>query len=235
MVPVPVPATGAATPACENCSVTATTALLVVIVVWLLIGVVASVVMGRRGHRPFTWGILGAALGPLVVVLAQHDVRREREAEPIPLSTGDDAADGIAVLIGVDGSPEAHAALVSAVDVLAPRLGRVALAYVVDFETPTDRPSPARSRAEELLAREARHVRERTGREPAQVLLQGPPAAALRGCAIGTGSELLVIGARGRGASKHLLGSVASEIARDTPVPVFVVTPATTTGDTRRA
>lgn len=38
--------------------------------VWMGIGVVLAVVMGRRGHSSFGWLVLGAVLGPLAVVLA---------------------------------------------------------------------------------------------------------------------------------------------------------------------
>ena len=37
---------------------------------WAAIGLVLSVVMGRRGHSGFSWLLLGAILGPLAFVLA---------------------------------------------------------------------------------------------------------------------------------------------------------------------
>ena len=43
-------------------------AVLVIAGDWLAIGVVLSVVMGRRGHFGPGWGILGAMLGPFAVV-----------------------------------------------------------------------------------------------------------------------------------------------------------------------
>jgi hypothetical protein len=48
----------------------ATTALATVMVAWLAIGIVTGTTMGRRGHDGFTWLLLGATLGPLVVPLA---------------------------------------------------------------------------------------------------------------------------------------------------------------------
>jgi hypothetical protein len=48
----------------------ATTALAFVMAAWLAIGVVSGITMGRRGHDGFTWMLLGATLGPLVVPLA---------------------------------------------------------------------------------------------------------------------------------------------------------------------
>ena len=54
----------------------ATAALAVVMAAWLAIGVVTGRAMGRRGHDGFTWMILGATLGPLVVALALSAWRR---------------------------------------------------------------------------------------------------------------------------------------------------------------
>ena len=40
------------------------TAFLVsVSIVWLAIGVISSIVLGRRGHDPFRWGLFGAVSG----------------------------------------------------------------------------------------------------------------------------------------------------------------------------
>lgn len=54
----------------------ATTALAIVMIGWLVIGVVTGLTMGRRGHEGFTWLVLGATLGPLVVPLALSTNRR---------------------------------------------------------------------------------------------------------------------------------------------------------------
>jgi len=52
--------------------------------------------------------------------------------------------------------------------------------------------------------------------------VSGSPADALGRLAEEGGYDLLAIGARGRGASKALLGSVATRLARGTGVPVFI-------------
>ncbi len=48
----------------------ATAALAFVMATWVAIGVVTGRAMSRRGHDGFTWLVLGASLGPLVVPLA---------------------------------------------------------------------------------------------------------------------------------------------------------------------
>ena len=55
------------------------------------------------------------------------------------------------------------------------------------------------------------------------VLLQGRPAEALSDYAELEGHTIMAIGSRGRGASKALLGSVASRLAQRSPTPVLVV------------
>ncbi len=77
----------------------ATTALAIVMVAWLAVGVVTGIAMGRRGHDAFTWLLLGATLGPLVVPLAlsthrrtgptPHPVAGGQPQEPPPLVTAD--------------------------------------------------------------------------------------------------------------------------------------------------
>ena len=47
---------------------------------WAFIGVVAAVVMGRRGHAVYPWTVLGVVLGPLVIPLTVSAVRREQSA-----------------------------------------------------------------------------------------------------------------------------------------------------------
>ena len=50
--------------------------------VWIVFGVVSALVMGRRGHAPFNWLILGAVLGPLVIPVALSSMRDARRVRP---------------------------------------------------------------------------------------------------------------------------------------------------------
>ena len=201
-----------------------TGALLAVVIVWLVIGIVASIAMGRRGHHPFTWGALGAVLGPLVVPLAWQDIKREQGARTTHIVTPGTAREGVKVLIGIDGSAEAHAAVDAVIDLLGDRLGQCTLASVIDYDTALSAKSQSeREQATRDLAREAEHVHDRTGHEPTQVFLSGRPAQALQQHATDSSATLLVIGTRGRGASKLILGSVASAIAHHTHTPTLIV------------
>jgi nucleotide-binding universal stress UspA family protein len=189
----------------------------------LLCGMAAAVVMGRRGHHPFTWGVLGTAFGPLVIPVAIQSVRRERLVH-LPEPPSDGPLSGGDVLVGVDGSAEATAALLTVVDLLGPGLRRLTLATVIDYDTAVSQgPWQERHDAEAELDRAADLVGEALGRRPDTIVLAGRPAEALVRHATEGGYRFLAIGSRGRGASRLLLGSVASQLARHTRIPVLIV------------
>ena len=50
--------------------------------VWVTIGIVLSVVIGRRGHNSFGWLVMGVLLGPLAVVLAVDARRHDERLDP---------------------------------------------------------------------------------------------------------------------------------------------------------
>lgn len=188
----------------------------VIAVTWVVIGFVLAVVMGRRGHNSFGWLVTGTLLGPLGVVLAVDAGHREqlqllpvRDAAPLVAGTGP-----VDVLVGADGSPESEAAMGSAVVLLGDRLGRLTLATVVPYG---DIPAPERQATDALRALRTR--------VPAADLavLHGRPAAALRQCAVEGGYQLIVVGTRGKGLTKGILGSAATELARECGIPVLLV------------
>ena len=92
--------------------------------------------MTRRGHDPWSWGVLGALLGPLVIPLALAAIRRERETSTVVASwhAGQVGPGPISVLVGVDGSVEAEAAACRVVELFGPRLRHLMLAAVIDFD-----------------------------------------------------------------------------------------------------
>jgi nucleotide-binding universal stress UspA family protein len=201
----------------------ATWFLVGVFALWLLIGLVSATVMGRRGYAPFTWLVLGAVLGPLVIPLA---VARMRDARRLPYGpNGEFAHRGpVDVLVGVDGSPESRAAAGVVTNLLADRVGRLTLAAVVDYDTALGGPAAlARREAEDDLSSAAAGVRN-LGYDAETIVLAGRPAEVLGAHAADGGFDVLAIGSRGRGASKLVMGSVASSLSRRAPVPVLVVT-----------
>jgi len=204
--------------------VTSTQKLVIIATLWVLIGMTASVVMGRRGHSSFSWLLLGALLGPLVVPIGLSAVRAEKRDPRVharPLGEGTSGSGTVDVLVGIDGSVQAAAALRAAVDLFSDRIGRLTLAGVIDYDSAiSSRPWDTEQVATEELERSAASV---DILRPATVLLVGYPPTALMRHAIEEGYEVLVVGRRGHGASKTLLGSTAMRLGHEAGVPVLIV------------
>ncbi len=205
-----------------------TTLVLSVVALWIVVGAAAGLVMARRGHNVRAWVVLGGVFGPFVVPYVLASLRREAEAAPVVVTAGEAGTGPVDVLVGIDGSPESRAAVVAVEELLGDRLGRFTLVTVVDFETasyddlgPPPYPADAeaaRARAEQILADAAAQAT----RRPETLVLAGAPALVLARHAVEGGYDLVVVGHRGRGLSRAILGSVARELARDGKVPVLI-------------
>lgn len=193
---------------------------IVIVLAWGLFGVSTAFLMGRRGHQPFMWLVLAIVFGPLVLPLAVNALRHDRPGLFERLSRGRPGTGSVDVLVGIDGSVEAEKALGSAIGMLGARLGRLTLAAVVDYDIAAGSSlAEENDRAKDDLVRAANA----TALGPETILLSGRPAEALRKHAVEQGYALIVVGRRGHGASRVLLGSVASELARGGEVPVLIV------------
>jgi nucleotide-binding universal stress UspA family protein len=208
-----------------------TTALLTLGATWLGVGLLLALVMGRRGHDPFPWWLIGSVLGPLALPLALSAERRRLGAASRTVRAGVPGHGPVDVLAGIDGSPEAAAALATALDLLGPRVGRLTLASVTRLDGSVEHEREERQALAEL-ERQAELVRARLvatpsappgrPRLPQIVLLSGRPSEALERLATEGGFDLLVVGTRGSGLSKFLLGSTARALAVHAKVPVLL-------------
>jgi nucleotide-binding universal stress UspA family protein len=212
--------------------VSSTAFLALLMATFVCIGFVLAIVMGRLGHSPYAWGLLGLLLGPIALLLALVEVRNERPWTRL-VASGDPGGGPVDVLVGIDGSPESAAAATTALDLLGGRVGRLTLVAVTELD------DSAAGRAESVrlqgeLEGQAEAVRawlrERDGPVQAKQtvvpelkLMAGQPATTLDTVAAEEGYDLLVVGARGAGLSSVLLGSVASRLAARASVPVLVV------------
>ena len=192
------------------------TLIFVVAVSWLTTGLTLSLYMGRRGHDAFSWLVLGTLFGPLGAIFAA-EARAEEGSRKVELVIpGKPCGAGpIDVLVGIDGSPESRAALDAVTELLGPRLGRMALATVVPYDAGVETYRTARAALEELG--------ETVPGGPQLELLHGRAAAALLERTVDGGYDLLVIGTRGSGASKVVLGSTAVDVAQSSKVPVLLM------------
>lgn len=186
---------------------------------WLLSGLVTGYVMRRLGHDFFVWFALGSVIGPLVFPLAVTRARLTRSdtRAAIPYSPSRGRLD---VVVGIDGSEESLIALQVALDMLGDYASSITVATVLDYEARTA-PAGEETRAEaaELLAEATSHLDHHA---LSTQILYGPPDRALNEFATHNGKELIVVGARGRGAAEALFGSVTESLVGDSDVPVLV-------------
>jgi nucleotide-binding universal stress UspA family protein len=206
------------------------TIVVVIGVIWVVIGLGIGVYMGRRGHTAFGWGVIGCVLGPLAIVLVAQAVADEpNRAGSLTRDGGIPGRGSIDVLVGVDGSPEAAGAARAALELLGPSIRRLTLAAVLDF----DRLGEHERELRQMLDHEADRVDDAMCAHRATgdaavpgrsgtALLTGRPDQALAEHAATEGYDLVVIGSRGAGLSKAVLGSVASRLAGSGKVPVLI-------------
>ena len=201
---------------------------LAIVLVWFLIGALLGLRESRRGHWHWLW-LLGAMAGPLSLPLFRQIEQNERLAQPVEINPGSSAGgEGLRILVGVDGSDSAVDAASRAVSVLAGHLTDLTVAYVADYEIHESAPGPLSPTdtwedPKSVLSVAAASIGPALGFDPSTVMLSGQPAHALAAYAGNNGYDLVVVGGRGRGLTKRLLGSCALQLAQDSPVPVVVM------------
>lgn len=133
------------------------------------------------------------------------------------------------IVVGIDGSAAARAALAHAVDDARRRDAELEVVHawvypaltVLPMAPTMPVPADLDAAARELVADELAEVGA-TDLATRITVVQGQPAAALIDAA--KGADLLVVGSRGLGGiAKTLLGSVSSACAHHAPCPVTIV------------
>ncbi len=191
--------------------------IVAVAAVWLMIGLTLSLLLGRRGHDGFSWFVVGTLIGPLAIFLAIDAVQHGERRRSSLVAAGTSGAGATDILVGVDGSPEARAALETAITMFGDSLGRVTLLRAIPFDSGLTTDEDAAQEIEREAARlPAIHPRIEVAR--------GDPATLLREHASSGAYDVLVIGSEGAG--RHLFGSAARELASASPIPVLLVSAA---------
>lgn len=136
------------------------------------------------------------------------------------------------ILVAVDGSPDAEAALADAIDIAESEHARLTLitavpqipatGFLIPGAVTDDQVADTRARAEEIL----RQARDRVpdGVPVRTVVTDQPIRPALIRQVKDGHHDLVVMGSRGRGAVRSaLLGSVSHYALNHSPVPVLIV------------
>ncbi|MGV0739209.1 universal stress protein [Mycobacterium syngnathidarum] len=212
---------------CQNGRVTTLLLLAGFLTAWLLTGLIAGIWIVRRGHDK-TWIAIAAVLGPLFVPIAaervEHGSRLANPGSQEPPPPRDAQPSGVRLLVGLDGSPAAQRVLDTAVSLFGRQSEMIMLARVVYYEASEFPHHRALGEATEELANSAALLR-RQGIPCYTEILTGPPAATLGHFAESYNVDAVVIGRQGRGLTKRLLGSVATELTEHCAVPIIILAP----------
>lgn len=198
----------------------ATKYLLVIVLVWVAIGLVVAFFMRRRGHDFYPWFALGSVLGPLVVPLAIERARFHGVTVGALSRVPRPTRRGFDVLVGLDGSEESAAALVSAVDLFGPLMTSLTIATVLYYDSEAAAGDVESRRAAQTMLDEAASGIDRDVVETE--ILFGRADQALVEYARANGVELIVVGPRGHGASEALFGSITGRLVGEGEIPVLV-------------
>jgi nucleotide-binding universal stress UspA family protein len=183
-----------------------------------------EIVVGSRGMGRFA-----AALGSVSHALLAH---ADHPVVVVPRTAADHPRDPHAhgqcsVVVGYDGSPPAEAALVYAARRTSGG-GRVVAVHAFQ-PAPDWLGSPYYQRAldaQQAHGRELLHSleeRDDLGVELATSLLEGPPARAIVAAADARDADEIIIGSRGFGRLRGVLGSVSHAVLHEADRPVVVI------------
>lgn len=191
------------------------------LLVWLVTGAITGIWLARRGHD-LRWIPIALILGPIFVPIALELADRggPRRASASDSSDSRPTSGAPRVLVGLDGSTQSTAAL-DAAKRLFGETAELVLAEVVPYEAAEDPKRTEVTLANERLA--ARAANDAAATPPRHEVLVGAPAEALAHFAQQLGADVVVVGRRGRGLTRALLGSVSSDLLERSPVPVLVV------------
>jgi len=188
-----------------------------------------EIVVGSRGMGRFA-----AALGSVSHALLAH---ADRPVVVVPQAAADHPRDGhghgaCTVVVGYDGSPAARAALDYAVE-RAGSSGRVVAVHAFQ-PAPDWLGAPYYQRTLDAYQRQGRELLralqdERGDGALSTSLLEGPPARAIVAAADARDADEIVVGSRGFGRLRGVLGSVSHAVLHEANRPVVVI-PAETAG-----
>jgi nucleotide-binding universal stress UspA family protein len=194
------------------------------IIFWLALCVVSAVVVSYLAHRwgrdPFGWVMLSAMMGPFALV-GLLGIRQSDRARPArPLETGADA-DGGPMVIACDGSA------------VSARLGEEAATYwdgrevilltVLPYEAERQGESRETLKRVQNMTQAVSTLLGERGIPSRTVVRYGPPGPAVVAFAVEVGASHIIMGRRGSGLKRALLGSVSAHVAAHAEIPVVLV------------
>lgn len=188
----------------------------VTLAIWLLGGLAGYYYLYRHGHPSPVWLLGGLVLGPFSLLVFMDRV--EPSSHVLVERSAVDTS-GMKVLVGLDGSPESEHALQVATSVMGDRPCCLVLCEVVSYDAETDPSGAGVAAATDELDRVAQNLPDHN---VTVEVVAGRPASALAEVAERHHADLVVVGTRGRGLSRRLVGSVAESLLSASRRPVLV-------------
>jgi nucleotide-binding universal stress UspA family protein len=198
---------------------------------WLAIVVISMAVCTylalRWGRDPFGWVLFSAAIGPFAVIgligTRHRDVEHPAPTETLRGAHRDTDGTRQLILVPVDGSPAGEAIAKHIVE--TDPESRVTLLVVLPHESAA-RPGQPRdeldARADDMT-RATEAILEEAGIPVEVSIAHGVPGEEIVRCATELRPADVMVGRRGMGVSKALLGSVSDYVVKHSPVPVTVI------------
>lgn len=188
----------------------------VALAVWLLGGLAGYYYLYRHGHPSAVWLLGGLILGPFSLLVFIDRVERTSH---VLVERPAVEASGTKVVVGMDGSPESEHALAVATTVMGDRPCCLVLCEVVDYDTENEPSGAGVAAASDRLDAVAENLADHN---VTVEVVAGRPVQALAEVAERHDADMVVVGTRGRGVSRRLLGSVAEGLLAQSRRPVMV-------------
>jgi nucleotide-binding universal stress UspA family protein len=192
------------------------------IISWLAIVIVTAVVVSFLAHRwgrdPFGWVLLSAAMGPIALagLIGVLGADRARGTERSTSTKGG------AVVVACDGS-DVSRRLAQHVVAGTSHEHEIVLLAVLPFDA-QQAPGEETDRSAQRMTAVVHDALQRDGRSSRVVVRYGPPGEAIVRFADEESASLVVIGRRGSGLTRALLGSVSGYVVQHAQTPVALVT-----------
>lgn len=194
--------------------------------IWLAIVLISMLIVAylarRWGHDPFGWLFLAAVMGPIAIV-ALVGTRQKNQEAARSRSAGVSGGGPAPVVVACDGS-DATARTARYASSSA-GMSRIVLLVVEGHEAEPRTPEESERQAQriERITSPAQAELRKKGISAETVVVYGNPGEEIVRYADAAGASAIVVGRRGAGLSRALLGSVSEHVVRNAKQPVLVV------------
>lgn len=195
------------------------------LVIWLAIVLVSMLIVAylarRWGHDPFGWLFLAAVMGPIAIIALVGTRHRDQEvSRNAPVAV---ARESSPIIVACDGSP---ASADAARYVLASHADAPVVLLMVEAHEAEPRNDAERDEQRARLVKTiapAANVLRSAGVDLEEMVAYGNPGEQIVRCADANGARAIIIGRRGAGLSRALLGSVSDYVVKHAKQPVLVI------------